>query len=746
VVPSGEPSLFPSDEPSTIPSRIPSAEPYAKFLAGKFRAKEGLESVPISPVYLTIDAVSTGEDGSSSVVEADWLAVVTEPFIEDELKEDLLLAGGEPYAGLNHVELHCERFDGQRRARRNLLRLNSYNLSGAKEMSVSRALQSSRMTFELRGDAYFEANSGALPDAKILDSIIFEAFGDDNSRTEWKEQLNEVKKEELMDDTDVAGGDFIIQDVSLSQSQPVIAGVRGVGLEGGSIPSRQWIESPILIWAVVGSAFLLVAAVLLVWVRRRRKSRRADDSDNSIPNMVATGGSLEQRQQAGGRSKHLSRERNNKRQATREAPYVRSVIPEIDSEGNEIMEEEEEENVRVAYTSCSISPQQSPVASFTSQFPPAVVGIKSEAGREGGGRTRLLQHGVPKINQDRHCVSYPYGEVCGRKTALFAVYDGHGASGETVSEYARNEVERRLKRHPDLRIDPKAAMIDVFEEVDKDIGRRRDLDPGNNGSTACVLLLQINKLHIANLGDSRAVLARWKKGTKQSAMTQAVNWFENTLFPNGEFVAEPHVNLTAVQLTKDQTAEDPAERERVLENGGFVAPSKGYDAPLRVWLDRDCTQVGLSMTRSFGDFNAKGIGVIAEPIVTTHQIDLHTDEFVIVASDGIWEFVDPGEAVRIVEECLGRGYNANDAAAALVNAAMKLWEVHEEDYRDDITAMVVWLPGLWENGKGSRSSRIGTISLSSSQRDEESQSYTDRQGSINSEEFIVSIQKPRKQN
>lgn len=67
--------------------------------------------------------------------------------------------------------------------------------------------------------------------------------------------------------------------------------------------------------------------------------------------------------------------------------------------------------------------------------------------------------------------------------------------------------------------------------------------------------------------------------------------------------------------------------------GGFVSTESGSP------------RVGgnLEVTRSFGDFDVKGIS--ASPHVQTVQLTAQ-DLFVIIASDGLWDVVAPEEAVR----------------------------------------------------------------------------------------------------
>ena len=68
-----------------------------------------------------------------------------------------------------------------------------------------------------------------------------------------------------------------------------------------------------------------------------------------------------------------------------------------------------------------------------------------------------------------------------------------------------------------------------------------------------------------------------------------------------------------------------------------------------------------------------------------------TDLFLILASDGVWEFIDNDEAVAIVGQFYDKGLPALDACRFLIAKAALCWRNFEGDYRDDITAIVVYL-------------------------------------------------------
>ena len=72
-------------------------------------------------------------------------------------------------------------------------------------------------------------------------------------------------------------------------------------------------------------------------------------------------------------------------------------------------------------------------------------------------------------------------------------------------------------------------------------------------------------------------------------------------------------------------------------------------------------------------------------------------QFFIIGTDGIWEFISSDEAVHIVQSCFEKGMGASDACKELIHVAMKRWQENEGDYRDDITAIVVRLDGIWDD-------------------------------------------------
>lgn len=65
-------------------------------------------------------------------------------------------------------------------------------------------------------------------------------------------------------------------------------------------------------------------------------------------------------------------------------------------------------------------------------------------------------------------------------------------------------------------------------------------------------------------------------------------------------------------------------------------------------------------------------------------------QFLILATDGIWEFISSQEAVEIIYKCrFINKMNIHEACEHLINTAKQRWKEEEGNYRDDITAIVL---------------------------------------------------------
>jgi len=91
------------------------------------------------------------------------------------------------------------------------------------------------------------------------------------------------------------------------------------------------------------------------------------------------------------------------------------------------------------------------------------------------------------------------------------------------------------------------------------------------------------------------------------------------------------------------------------------------------------------MSRALGDDVAHSAGVSSLPDVTHHELQA-SDTMLILASDGIWEFISNDEAVLIAAAAASPAA----AASALTALARKRWLEEEDGVCDDITIIVCY--------------------------------------------------------
>eukprot|EP00249_Psilotum_nudum_P020191 c27597_g1_i1 orf=336-1562(-) len=202
------------------------------------------------------------------------------------------------------------------------------------------------------------------------------------------------------------------------------------------------------------------------------------------------------------------------------------------------------------------------------------------------------------------------------------------------------------------------AHIKAFRAMDKDLKRHPKIDCFCSGTTVVTILKQGEDLIVANVGDSRAVLA-----------TRAD---DNSLVP--------------VQLTVDLKPNLPREKERVRQCKGRVFCLEDEPDVYRVWTPYDDSP-GLAMTRSLGDFCLKEYGVICIPEITCRHLT-ENDLFIILATDGVWDVLSNQEAISIV----AAAPNRLSAASCLVESAVRTWKLKFPNATlDDCAAVCLYL-------------------------------------------------------
>lgn len=188
------------------------------------------------------------------------------------------------------------------------------------------------------------------------------------------------------------------------------------------------------------------------------------------------------------------------------------------------------------------------------------------------------------------------------------------------------------------------------------------IDASLSGSTVVVLVLNSTGIHVGSLGDSRAVLATIPKDSFEIPLPSSTLPYRHPI--------QPTRLLNAIALTIDQKPNHELELLRIKEAGGVVQRVTNEIGipigPYRVWKRRGNVP-GLAMSRSIGDKIAHEIGVISSPVITSFEYYSLYDQFIIAASDGIWDVMDNFEVVNLVEKFRNNSRNAGSLYPAKIS-------------------------------------------------------------------------------
>ncbi len=244
----------------------------------------------------------------------------------------------------------------------------------------------------------------------------------------------------------------------------------------------------------------------------------------------------------------------------------------------------------------------------------------------------------PHMQDDFACS--PSGNIRGESFGYFAVFDGHGRHGQVVSRFCSENFLNEFVNRKALRSSKflsadilKTAFTKTFVKFDaqlKEVARSHpstgtsDEEKVNfvfSGTTATMALVLGNHIIVANTGDSRTILCG-SGGIRFS--------------------------------TIDHNPGNKVEDKRIIAAGGKVhtTPSKN-----KVILDPEA-YTNLAVSRTLGDYGFKKSPTlppeeqIVSPIPDIDVIarEFNSDEFLLLASDGIFKSMSNAEAVSFVQK------------------------------------------------------------------------------------------------
>ncbi|KXZ45892.1 hypothetical protein GPECTOR_49g476 [Gonium pectorale] len=246
----------------------------------------------------------------------------------------------------------------------------------------------------------------------------------------------------------------------------------------------------------------------------------------------------------------------------------------------------------------------------------------------------------PTPKEDAHSVELDLDPETG--TALFGVFDGHG--GRQVADLCAANVVDAIRSSAAYRAgDPGEGLREAFFELDNRALACAEAHLA--GATATVALVRGDRLWVAGVGDSRCVLS--------------------------------HAG-TAQVLTNDHKPDDPKERQRIQNAGGFV-----------VW---GRVNANLNISRALGDASFKqdkslpaaAQQVSPDPDVRAVTLTRH-DTFMVLACDGLWNALPEQQVVAYVQRRLNLRHTLGAVAEGLVAEAMQ----PQRCAHDNVTVVVV---------------------------------------------------------
>ena len=239
--------------------------------------------------------------------------------------------------------------------------------------------------------------------------------------------------------------------------------------------------------------------------------------------------------------------------------------------------------------------------------------------------------------EDRFSIltSFP-NEQC---KALFAIFDGHG--GSSVSQFlCQNFISTFLKISQKFEVKNYEKIFQkCFITLDEDIRKI----PGSNqmGSTATVILIT--------------------KETDQILGSQKIIYCANIGDTNCELFGKSDCK----RISYEHRCSDSMEEKRIKKINGSIINGR----------------VGgvIAVTRSFGDFEMKELGVISEPNINKVSVNFNEKYFLIMATDGVWDFISD-------EDTFFSTMNNNDSMDVCKDIVNK---AKENGSTDNMTCMVI---------------------------------------------------------
>lgn len=247
--------------------------------------------------------------------------------------------------------------------------------------------------------------------------------------------------------------------------------------------------------------------------------------------------------------------------------------------------------------------------------------------------------------------------------SFFGIYDGHG--GKMCANFLKENLHKFIFENENFPNRPKEAIFRGFLKADEEFLKVAEIKQDRSGSCAVVVMVLGDKCYVANTGDSRAVVSS-------------------------------HGGEKIHRLTTDHKPSDSNEYNRIIMAGGSIT-SQIYPITnsQRIRNGENCIRVepgNLAVSRAFGDSEVKNTKVIIpDPEVRSFRLTEEFD-FIVMASDGIFDKISDKEVVDVVWKNFNRKNTVQEKMTAAVEDVMRTAFFRQT--QDNVSVILVAFKGI----------------------------------------------------
>ena len=284
------------------------------------------------------------------------------------------------------------------------------------------------------------------------------------------------------------------------------------------------------------------------------------------------------------------------------------------------------------------------------------------------------------------------------KISYFSIFDGHG--GEECSEFLKDNYLKYLVDNKNFPYDIKQSMIEAFKDIEEEFFKLKCKDTleesDKSGSCALVAVIFDNKIYIANIGDSRAIMSI-NEGTKIKQLTvdhkpDNLIEFERAM-KNGSKIYlddndDPDRDVSKIKFIKDK---HDLEKKKELKQHSVE------DKIFRVYPS------DLAVMRTVGDIKAKKKEFGGNPGTIINYPDIFVidinsnDDFIVMGCDGIFDDLSNQEiidAAWMVFKHRGKdkNYDIHELSQEACDLVIKY--ALEKQTTDNLSCIIIGLEGI----------------------------------------------------